>query len=252
MQAKENYNKFYAVGLVFTLLLLALVQMYIMREPQRIETVEAHDLLIDIAEGRELYENNCTICHGEDGEGNIGPALNDKNYLKNTSDEMMYNLINSGIPNSGMPTWNQAFGGALTNQQVSQIVAFIRHWEENAPDRMAEAEAVAAAEATTAAEIEANTDKEAEVEATEAAETGDLANGLVVFNQSCAICHGDEGTGDFGPALNNPELFDEYDDDTITSIIADGTPSGDMPGWSSILNSEQIRDIVALLHSWAE
>lgn len=221
MRPRENYSPLIAVALVLTLAIFTSFQLYILREPTRIAADEAKDKLLAVSAGRSLFADNCAMCHGENGEGVAAPALNDKQFLAETHDEVIFSLISSGVPGTKMPAWNQAHGGPFTDQQVRQLVAFIRSWEANAPDRRAQALA------------------------------GDLAKGLVIFSSTCFVCHGENGQGTArAPALNDPVKLAQFDDAWYAETIANGRPAKGMPTWGTVLAPTQIRDIVALLRAW--
>ncbi len=58
-----------------------------------------------VAEGRELYNNSCTACHGPDGiAGELGPALAapGRRYGRRTDSEI-FDAIKRGIPGTTMP-----------------------------------------------------------------------------------------------------------------------------------------------------
>ncbi|MEZ5403684.1 MAG: c-type cytochrome [Bryobacteraceae bacterium] len=57
----------------------------------------------------------------------------------------------------------------------------------------------------------------------------DLALGRRIFDSQCAVCHGQNGTGGRGPALNRPSLAKAPDPPSLQKIIADGLPP-EMPG----------------------
>lgn len=221
MRSPENYTPFIAVAFGLTLTVLALFQIYIQREPARIAADETRDRLIAESAGRTLYAENCAVCHGEEGEGVDGPPLDDRRFLNETADETIFSLIGSGVPGSEMPAWSQAHGGPFTDQEVRQIVAFIRAWEPEAPDRQA------------------------------LAMLGDPVNGLVIFNSTCVVCHGENGQGtERAPALNDPGKLGQFDDDWYRDTIATGRPAQGMPTWGTVLAPQEIRNLVALLRAW--
>ena len=80
--------------------------------------------------GKELYAENCQICHKDNGTGGKvtiqGKNLKAENLtedkLKKASDEKLMGYIQNGVPDEGMP----AFGDKLSDDQVVSIVAHIR------------------------------------------------------------------------------------------------------------------------------
>ncbi|MEA2009542.1 MAG: cytochrome c [Actinomycetota bacterium] len=99
----------------------------------RADASEAHEAEL-VAHGSEAYAANCGACHGASGEGGIGPALNSTQFLGDTVDDQIKALIAVGIPGSDMAAYALEYGGALTAEEVDAVTAFIRSWEEDAPD----------------------------------------------------------------------------------------------------------------------
>jgi cytochrome c oxidase cbb3-type subunit 3 len=76
----------------------------------------------EVNEGQRLYQwFNCAGCHGPGGGGDIGPALRDGQWLYGGEPRAIYESIVHGRPN-GMP----AFGGKIPEQQLWQLVAYVR------------------------------------------------------------------------------------------------------------------------------
>lgn len=122
MRPKENYRPYIFAAAVLTLVTMIVFQIYIWSEPMRIQRDEAVDKLAAETAGQALYAENCASCHGEAGQGGVGPALNSRELLESTVDEVFFGLTRTGIPGTLMPAWSQAFGGPFTDEQVSQIV----------------------------------------------------------------------------------------------------------------------------------
>ena len=86
-----------------------------------------------IERGYNLYQANCARCHGANGQGGIGPVLNDQAklfdhlnaaYLKNVL--TVGGRYVCGNPNSVMPVWADVNGGPLNYRQIEELIAFIR------------------------------------------------------------------------------------------------------------------------------
>lgn len=74
-----------------------------------------------ISQGQRLYEwMNCSGCHAGGG-GDIGPALMDGKWIYGSEAANIYATILEGRPN-GMP----AFRGKLGEQEVWELVAYVR------------------------------------------------------------------------------------------------------------------------------
>lgn len=87
------------------------------------------------SEGEVVWQYNCSSCHGLAGEGGIGPALNSTQFLRSASDAQVRTLVAVGIPGSQMSAFSLDHGGPLTSEQIRSVVAHIRAWEDDAPDR---------------------------------------------------------------------------------------------------------------------
>ena len=74
------------------------------------------------AEGQRLYSQmNCAGCHGAGGGGSMGPALTDDVWIYGSDPQQIFSSIAQGRPN-GMPAWKYR----LTNQQIWQLVSYVR------------------------------------------------------------------------------------------------------------------------------
>jgi cytochrome c oxidase cbb3-type subunit 3 len=56
--------------------------------------------------GEEHYKAKCAACHGQQGEGLIGPNLTDKYWIHSKGQaEGLLTAIRKGFPTKGMPPW---------------------------------------------------------------------------------------------------------------------------------------------------
>lgn len=218
-------------------------------------------------EASPLHEGNigkfgCSNCHGVNGEGGAAryvlpgttqqvtwaaPALD--TVLLRFSEEEVARIITYGRPNTPMPPWGVVGGGAMNEQQVTDLVAYIKSIQLT-PD-----------------------------EAREQAEQYGT-DGEELFNAYCARCHtegwswnkitktgtespeeraarlGLAGGGAFGPNLTNgvtlrqfPEPEDHLEFIRVGSDFEKpygvrGIGSGRMPGFGAMLTDAQIEAIV--------
>src|SRR5262245_9126233 len=77
----------------------------------------------------KLFDNNCAVCHGQDGRGVVKlPNLPD--FSRNDfQDSRPESLLVSSIANgrNSMP----AFGTVLTQNQIKGLVRFVRHFRKS-------------------------------------------------------------------------------------------------------------------------
>ena len=219
---RENYSRLLGAILGLALLILVAFQLYINREPARIETVRAADMSAAVAAGEELFQANCASCHGDQGEGVDAPALNNLAILRDTPDETFFDLIANGVPGTEMPAWHQTRGGPFTDEEIKQMVAYIRSWEAAAPDLGEQRMQV------------------------------DAKRGARIYAATCVVCHGENGQGGTAPTLNDPAKLKQFDNDWYAETIAKGRPAQGMPVWGSVLSPQQIGDLVALIDAWRQ
>lgn len=75
-----------------------------------------------LAQGASVYQSSCTLCHGQQGEGLVGPNLTDNVYKNATSLVGLYDVILHGAGNGAMP----ARGGApLKNEEIALVAAYV-------------------------------------------------------------------------------------------------------------------------------
>ncbi|MEX2246449.1 MAG: CopD family protein [Dehalococcoidia bacterium] len=82
-----------------------------------------------IARGRELFQNNCIVCHGVDGRGDgpqaasLDPSPSDfRLHMPLHTDPQFYAFIANGFPGSAMPAWREDF----SEEDIWNLVNFLR------------------------------------------------------------------------------------------------------------------------------
>jgi mono/diheme cytochrome c family protein/plastocyanin len=130
------------VGFLFTVIVSLFIAIYWfyelgtlgLSEPRLVSEANAQQVTA-VERGYNIYQANCARCHGEQGEGGIGPALNRQDKLfAHLNENYLRQVLNAGgryvcgNPNSQMPVWADTANppGPLNYVQVSELIAFIR------------------------------------------------------------------------------------------------------------------------------
>ena len=88
----------------------------------------------DVARGQQAFGTFCARCHGAWGEGSAGDARSksgkigsivDGSYLALISDQDLRSITIAGRPDEGMPDWRTDGAQPMTDQQITDIVAWL-------------------------------------------------------------------------------------------------------------------------------
>ncbi len=174
----------------------------------------------DRAMGQAYYLGMCANCHGLEGEGGLGNALNSPSFLGIASDRFLAETIVGGRPGTAMASWKH-----LPAQAVSDLLAYVRSWESPAPT-LAEVSSV----------LEAGPSPEL------------IETGRVLFRGNCATCHGSAGEGGIGPRLVSSGIGPAVEDRFLFTSITGGRPTTAMPAWRH-LSADQIAALIAFIRA---
>jgi cytochrome c oxidase cbb3-type subunit 3 len=123
---------------------------------------------LSIKQGQEIYNHNCTVCHGLNGAaGDRGPALGAGRDYTRRKDQAIFDAIQNGIPGTTMPP------SGLEPMNIWKVAAYIRSLRATASDAFV---------------------------------PGDVAHGEQIFwgKGGCGQCHMIRGRGGIlGPDLSN-------------------------------------------------
>jgi mono/diheme cytochrome c family protein len=179
--------------------------------------------------GQDLFAKNCSICHGDFGEGGPNPTrpddiiapISSAEFLETRDDATLRAIIAQGQPNFGMSPFGTAFGGPLSDDEIDALVGFIRSWQEKPPVELPP----------------------------EIASRPLSVNGPEIYAEVCAQCHGDRGQGLIGPSLSDPAFQSANSDDQIFDTINLGHEATAMIGWGEILSADQIHQLVSFIRN---
>ena len=189
----------------------------------RIETVERPDQITDF---KTLYSQNCTGCHGANGQNGAAIDLSNPVYQAWVDDATLRRIISMGEPPTQMAAFAQSSGGMLTEAQVDALVKGMREaWPANG---------VLAGQTPPPAEPSGPSDPE---------------QGQKTYQVACARCHSQPDQ-----KVTDPTYLALINNRTLRTIIITGRPDlghpdwrGDIPGRP--LTGQEVNDIVAYLNS---
>jgi len=118
------------------------------------------ELLADanaLSKGKLIYENRCTPCHGQLGEGSIGPNLTDEFWLHGGSIADVFKTVKYGVPDKGMIAWKNELRPRDIQEVSSYIFTLIGTNPPNAKEPQGEKYIVDDVPATTSATEEEQT-----------------------------------------------------------------------------------------------
>jgi mono/diheme cytochrome c family protein len=181
------------------------------------------------AAGMQLFANNCTICHGVNGEGSdLGVVLN-ADAVRATDAAELSRIITEGVPGTMMVGW----GSALTPEEIGDIVAFLQNWDAVTAQGIA---------LTPPEPVRVDLDNPEEV----------LALGERIFTTTCTGCHGADGSGGTGPVLNSQQILSRNTDEQLLATITNGgwRPNSTMPAFGDRLTQVELAALVDFIRAW--
>ncbi|GAB4572250.1 MAG: hypothetical protein Kow0077_11130 [Anaerolineae bacterium] len=234
------------IGLLATVLIVVVLGTVALREPSRQVEAAARLQAEAVGEGMDLYAQNCVICHGAAGEG-LGayPALNSEG-LRDMALEDIIRTIERGRYGTAMAAYSVDEGGILIDAQVRALATLVQAGDWAQVAARVDELGLTPPPITV---VVLSDDLLAQVRALPEGDT--LADGLTLFAENCAACHGGSGEGSaLAPALNSPELRARLTDADLNRIITQGVPGTLMAAWNAALTDAEVADLVALVRGW--
>jgi cytochrome c oxidase cbb3-type subunit III len=183
----------------------------------------------EVTDFRVLYKQNCSGCHGIDGQEALTVAIGNPVYLAIADDATIRRVIEQGRPGTAMPAFGQTAGGLLTDTQVDVLVRGMR-------ERWARPGAL-------------GSDKPP---AYAAPQPGDTARGHNVFTTFCSSCHGSDGRGGRAGSIVDISYLALVSDQHLRTLTITGMPALGAPDWrgnvpGKPMSDADVTDVVAWL-----
>jgi mono/diheme cytochrome c family protein len=146
--------------------------------------------------GAFIYLENCTPCHGIQGQGVDAPPLRNSTFIQSAGDQSIYATIANGRPHTEMPAWLQDQGGPLTKNEIVNVIGYLETLQHVSALPTATPEPPEPTEAPPPPGAPAPEPARPSFPGgpgAAASMSGDVAQGRAQFGLYCAVCHGPEG-----------------------------------------------------------
>lgn len=201
-----------------------------------------------LALGEQIYKDNCEVCHGTDGNGEVlGAAdFSDLRVVDDQAPRDFYLITTQG--KGSMPAWQ----GRLSQDERWAVIDYVRtfSYDPNLPGE-------STAQPLPTAMVEESECDPKYLTQTNLFDWNDSAAsvaGQVIFDQACAMCHGVDGSGNIPgtPDYTSSEVADELRANSAEKlcVVAEGKES--MPGWKETLTEEQMWEALTYLYSFSK
>ncbi|WP_161887984.1 c-type cytochrome [Pontibacter russatus] len=90
-------------------------------DPNAVTNYEALTDAAALASGKSIFSTNCAACHGQEGQGTVGPNLTDEYWLHGGDVNEIFKTVKYGVPAKGMVPWQ----GKLTKDQMLEVSSYI-------------------------------------------------------------------------------------------------------------------------------
>ena len=80
--------------------------------------------------GAKQYQQKCAACHGDKGQGMIGPNLTDNYWIHGGGDlKGIIEVVEKGVLDKGMPPWK----GVIPGDEIIYLSAYIKNMKGSNP-----------------------------------------------------------------------------------------------------------------------
>ena len=186
--------------------------------------------------GKAIYEQNCAVCHGADGQADTPVSrlltprprnFTDRIDMGRLSVDRIYRAIKEGRPGTAMAAWSQV----LTELEIGDVIDYVQSFASSGRAAPLSAQKLS------------------------------FEVGRRIYANNCASCHGDSGKADTETArvlkprphdFTDPVSMARLDDGRIYLAILRGKPGTAMGGWGGLLAPAEIIDLMRYIQTLAD
>lgn len=89
---------------------------------ENVEPLVDEDALIA---GEVIFKNSCAACHGQLGEGGVGPNMTDEYWIHGGDIKSIFKTVKYGVPEKGMIAWSTQMGAGDMHKVSSYILTLV-------------------------------------------------------------------------------------------------------------------------------
>jgi cytochrome c oxidase cbb3-type subunit 3 len=82
-----------------------------------------------VGQGKAIFQEKCTACHGPDGGGSVGPNLTDGYWLHGAGIKNLFKVIKYGVPEKGMISWEKQ----LSPTDIQKVASYVHSLKGSKP-----------------------------------------------------------------------------------------------------------------------
>lgn len=171
------------------------------------------------------YQQYCALCHGVDRAGyanDDAPSLRSESLIRSGYPILIYNAVAYGRRGTAMGGFFEEIGGPMSRDDLYRLT----HWLK---------------EQVGVEPIDLSLDPV----------TGDIALGEELYAENCAVCHGEHGEGEIGPAIGNPAMLSMNTDAFLRYALENGRDGTDMPAFGDTFSTLELDAVTAFLRTRA-
>jgi len=207
-------------------------------------------------EGRRLYAEFCSVCHGDKGNGrsrasnSLSPPPRDFTNALAARELTLARItfsVKYGRPNTAMPSW----GGQLDDAQIAAVVDYIRAAFIIPTVQREPVETSIELQSTSGGHQNKHGEMEMSAPFADGL-MGDAERGKTFYNANCTACHGYQGDGR-GPRayfinpkprdFHHPAARASLNRPHIYSSISEGKIKTEMPAWKHVIDPQEIANV---------